>query len=135
MEVVIPAAREGGYEPDCVMCADDAEQGRPAPWLLFRVMERLNVYPVSSVVVVDDTPVGIQAGLNAGMWTVAVTKTGNSLGLPESEANQLDEDALQHLLAAATTEFQKVGAHYVIDSVANLLPVLDEIDSRIRHGR
>lgn len=135
MEVVIPAARAGGYEADCVLCADDVAHGRPAPWMLFRVMEALDVFPVRSIVVVDDTPVGIQAGLNAGMWTVAVTKTGNSLGLSEFEANQLDEDSLRNLLAAATTEFQKVGAHYVIDSVANLLPVLDDIASRIRHGR
>lgn len=135
MEVVIPAARSGGYEADVVICADDVKQGRPAPWMLFRAIEALNVYPVSSIVTVDDTPVGIEAGKNAGTWTVAITRTGNSLGLSEIDANQLDDAALQKLLATATAEFQQAGADYVIDSVANLLPVLDDIASRIRHGR
>lgn len=135
MEVVIPAARAGGYEADVVICADDVEQGRPAPWMLFRAIEALNVYPVSSIVTVDDTPVGIEAGKNAGTWTVAITRTGNSLGLSEIEANQLDDASLQNLLSAATADFQKAGADYVIDSVANLLPVLEDIASKIRHGR
>ncbi len=81
MEVAAPLARAGGYEPDVIICADDVPSGRPAPWMIFRAAERLDVYPMSDVVVVDDTPVGIEAGLNAGAWTVAVTRTGNCLGL------------------------------------------------------
>ena len=76
MEVAAPLARAGGFEPDVIVCADDVPRGRPAPWMIFRAAERLDVYPMSDVVVVDDTPVGIEAGLNAGAWTVAVTRTG-----------------------------------------------------------
>ena len=35
-------------------------------WMLFRAAERLGVYPMSDVVAVDDTPVGIEAARNAG---------------------------------------------------------------------
>ncbi len=86
MEVAAPLARAGGYHPDVIVCADDVKNGRPAPWMVFRAAERLDVYPMSEVLVVDDTPVGIEAGLNAGAWTVAVTRTGNSLGLSLEEA-------------------------------------------------
>jgi phosphonoacetaldehyde hydrolase len=135
MEIVTPLARAGGYEPDVVLCADDVPQGRPAPWLIFRAAERLNVFPVRSLVIVDDTPVGIEAGVNAGAWTVAVTKTGNCLGLSQQEVNQLSQTGLQNCLATARAEMQQAGADYVIDSVADLLPVLDEIEERLKAGR
>lgn len=130
MEVVTPLARAGGYEPDVVLCAEDAPQGRPAPWLIFRAAERLNVYPVRSLVVVDDTPVGIAAGVNAGAWTVAVTKTGNCLGLSEQEVNQLPPAELQSRLAQARRDMHEAGADFVIDGVADLMPVLDEIEGK-----
>ena len=46
MEVVTAAARAQGYEPDCVLCAEDAVQGRPAPYLLYEAALRLAVYPM-----------------------------------------------------------------------------------------
>ena len=36
MEVAAPLAREGGFEPDVIVCADDVSRGRPAPWMVFR---------------------------------------------------------------------------------------------------
>jgi phosphonoacetaldehyde hydrolase len=129
MDVAAPAARAGGYEPDVIVCADDVPRGRPAPWMIFRAAERLDVYPMSGVVVVDDTPVGIEAGLNAGAWTVAVTRTGNSLGLSTEEIVRSDRRELAAKLDAAAEGFRLVGAHHVIESVADLLPVLEELNS------
>lgn len=128
MDVVTPIARAQGYEADVVMTADDVPQGRPAPWLLFRAAQSLNVYPVQSIVVVDDTEVGIQAGRNAGMRTVAVTRTGNSLGLTVEEVAALAPDERDRRLSLASHRFREIGADYVIESVADLLPVLNEMD-------
>ena len=128
MEVAAPLARAGGYEPDVIICADDVPRGRPAPWMLFRAAEQLDVYPMSEVVVVDDTRVGIEAGLNAGAWTVAITRTGNSLGLSVDELARLDRDDLAARLESATEEFRRAGAHRVIESVADLLQVLEGIE-------
>jgi phosphonoacetaldehyde hydrolase len=127
MDVVSPFAAAGGYEPDVVICADDVPQGRPFPWMLFRAAERMGVFPPSALVAVDDTPVGIEAGLNAGVWTVAVTQTGNAFGLSPEELKQLPAAELRARHATAEAEFRKLGAHFVIDSVANLLQVIDEI--------
>ena len=44
-------------------------------------MIALNVWPAAACVKVDDTLPGIEEGLNAGMWTVAVALTGNGMGL------------------------------------------------------
>jgi phosphonoacetaldehyde hydrolase len=135
MDVVAPLASQRGYQPDVILCADDVPAGRPAPWLNFRAAEQLGVYPLSAVVVVDDTPVGIEAGLNAGAWTVAVTRTGNGLGLSAEEVSQLPERELQQRLEAIERDFRVLGAHFVIPSVAELPPVLDEIDSQCQGSR
>jgi phosphonoacetaldehyde hydrolase len=136
MDIAAPAARAGGYEPDAIICADDVAGGRPAPWMIFRAAEQLDVYPMSGIVVVDDTPVGIEAGLNSGAWTVAVTRTGNSLGLSAAEVARSDRGELAAKLNAASETFRKVGAHHVIESVADLLPVLEVIEShRTGSGR
>jgi phosphonoacetaldehyde hydrolase len=127
MDIAAPLARAGGYDPDVIICADDVRGGRPAPWMIFRAAEQLGVYPMSSVLVVDDTPVGIEAGLNAGAWTVAVTRTGNSLGLSAEELARTDRVDLSARLAAANESFKQAGAHRVIESVANLLPVLEDL--------
>jgi phosphonoacetaldehyde hydrolase len=125
MNIAAPLASSGGYEPDIIVCADDVKSGRPAPWLIFHAAEQLGVYPMSSILVVDDTPIGIEAGLNAGAWTVGVTRTGNSLGLSTEELARLDPTELATRLAAASEQFRRAGAHHVIESVAELLTVLN----------
>jgi phosphonoacetaldehyde hydrolase len=127
MDILEPIARAGGYAPDVSICADDVPAGRPAPWMLLRAAERLDVYPMSAVVAVDDTPVGIEAGRNAGAWTVGITRTGNALGLAREEVEALDRRDLDGRLAAIAADMRQAGAHHVIESVADLLPVLDQI--------
>lgn len=134
MEVLMPEARRRGFEPDAMVCADDVPQGRPAPWMCFENAKRLGVWPMAAIIKVDDTIPGIEAGLNAGMWTVAVTKSGNELGLSEAEVAELTAEELRHRLAAASERLARVGTHYVIESVAELLPVVDEIEARLARG-
>ena len=131
MEAVIPIAREQGYAPDVVLCSDEVPAGRPMPWLNFRACEALGVYPPASVLVVDDTPIGIQAGRNAGMWVVGVTMTGNGLGLSQEEAESLPEEELNHRLSLLEEQYHAAGAHFVLRSAANLLLVLDTINDRL----
>lgn len=45
LEIVLARAAEGGFVPDAATCAADVPKGRPAPWMVFRLMEILNVYP------------------------------------------------------------------------------------------
>jgi phosphonoacetaldehyde hydrolase len=127
MEVLEPLARARGYAPDVSICADDVPAGRPAPWMLFRAAERLGVYPMAAVVAVDDTPVGIEAGRNAGAWTVGVVRTGNALGLSAAELARLDPAELARREGVAATTLLAAGAHMLVPSVAQLLPALEAI--------
>jgi phosphonoacetaldehyde hydrolase len=130
MDVVAPIAARGGYAPDCLVCADDVAAGRPAPWMNFRAAEQLGVYPPSDVVAVDDTPVGIEAGRNAGMWTVGIARTGNEFGLSKADADALSPADHAHRLTRARDRLQAAGAHYVIDGVVDLPPIVAEINGR-----
>lgn len=132
MDVVTPLARQNGYAPDVSVCTDDVPRGRPAPWMLFRAAEALNVFPMASIVAVDDTCVGIEAGRNAGAWTVAVTRTGNALGLPLDAVQRLSPSELTSKLDSAAREFRAAGADFVIEGVEQLIPVLDEINCRLQ---
>ncbi len=127
MDVVVPIAASQGYEPDVVVCSDEVSQGRPAPWMNVLASERLGVYPLSSIIIVDDTPVGIEAGKNASMTTVAVSLTGNAMGLSESEMNALTSAEIESRLSQIEAQFTAMGADYVIRSVADLPKLLMRI--------
>jgi phosphonoacetaldehyde hydrolase len=120
---------------DANTCANAAgTNGRPKPWMAAEVAAALDAWPLAAVVKVDDTLPGIGEGLHAGMWTVGVARTGNELGLDEAEAAALPADELAARLAAARARFAGAGAHYVINSVADLLPVIDDIERRLAAG-
>ena len=76
---------------------------------------------------VDDTPVGIEAAKNCGMTAVAVSLTGNSLGMSKAEVQQMSETDLQQRLLEIETDFRKAGADYVIKSVAELPALLNHM--------
>lgn len=128
MELIVPAAREQGLEFEAMVCTDDVPAGRPAPWMCLENARRLGVYPVDAIVAVDDTVVGIEAGRNAGMWTVGVAKTGNLIGLSEQELAALPGPERENRLAAAHKRLQSAGADVTVDSAADLPAALDKIE-------
>ncbi|GKS83725.1 phosphonoacetaldehyde hydrolase [Acidovorax sp. SUPP1855] len=134
MDILSPIAAAGGYAPDNLVCAGDLVAGRPSPLMMFRCFADLGVWWPATVVKVDDTEVGIQEGLHAGTWTVGVAVSGNAMGLPLAEWNALPPAAQQARREAAAGKLQGAGAHYVIDSVADLLPVIDDIAGRLAKG-
>lgn len=129
MDVLAALVRERGFAPDNVVCVDDVPSGRPSPWMLLRSAERLNAYPLSQVIAVDDTSVGIQAGQAAGMWTVAVAATGNTLGLSAAEFASLSDDDRKQRLTLARERLSACKPDFIIDSVAELPAVVEEIES------
>lgn len=134
MEVVVPIAAAGGYVPDNLVCAGDLAEGRPSPLMMFRCFADLGVWPPHTVVKVDDTGVGLQEGLNAGAWTVGLAVSGNAVGLTLAEWQALDAARQQEHRESATAQLRAAGAHYVIDSVANLPNVLEDIERRLQRG-
>ena len=62
------------------VASDEVARGRPAPYLIFRAMEKAAALEVHRVVAIGDTPSDLAAGKNAGCgWTLGVTN-GNYPG-------------------------------------------------------
>jgi len=134
MEVLVPAARANGYCPDAWVSATDVPAGRPYPWMAYQNATQLGVFPMEACVKIGDTLVDIEEGLNAGMWTVGLTLTGNMLGLTEDEANALPNKVLDVKRKAIAEQFYKAGAHFVADGLADCLDVVKEINFRLWRG-
>ncbi|WP_337875218.1 phosphonoacetaldehyde hydrolase [Elioraea sp.] len=129
-----PLAAAQGYVPDCVVCAGDLAAGRPTPLMMYRCFADLGVFPPEAVVKVDDTAPGIAEGRAAGTWTVGVALTGNEAGLSAAELAALDGAAREAIRARAATVLRTAGAHWVVDSIAELPPLLDAIERRLQRG-
>ncbi len=133
-EIVRKGAAREGFIPDFCTCASDVPAGRPAPWMIYRCMEHLDVYPPQAVVSVGDCPVDIQAALHGGTWAVGVVATGNQVGLEEHEVQQMDTSAYKQILEKAHHSLRLEGAHYTIDNLAELPAVIDDINNRLAKG-
>ena len=127
MDVLEPVARAAGLAPGALICSDEVPQARPAPWACFRLAERFGVYPMSRCVKVGDTPADMAEGLNAGMRVVAVSESGNEVGLSRAQLEALSSSERTARLAAAEERLRGAGAHTVLHSVADLPSWLDEI--------
>ena len=134
MEVLQEEAKRQGYVPDSSVCAAQVPAGRPHPWMCLQNAMNLQLYPMEAFVKVGDTLPDIAEGLNAGMWTIGLAKTGNELGLTEQEIAALEPQVLRGKLDRARQRFRQAGAHFVVDAIAEVAPVLDEINARLAHG-
>ena len=136
MAAVLEGAAAEGLVLEANTCGNAAgSNGRPKPWMAAEVAAALDAWPLSACVKVDDTLPGIAEGLNAGMWTVGVTASGNELGMDEAELAAAEgTPELEERLRAAKARFTAAGAHYVLRSAADLGPVIEDINKRIAAG-
>jgi phosphonoacetaldehyde hydrolase len=134
MAPILPKAAAQGYAPDNLVCAGDLAEGRPSPLMMYRCFADLGVYPPSAIVKVDDTVPGIEEGTAAGCWTIGIAASGNETGLSLKEWKKLDEDGRKAATKKARAKLRKAGAHVVIDTVADILPVIERFERKLRRG-
>ncbi|TNE39618.1 MAG: phosphonoacetaldehyde hydrolase [Sphingomonadales bacterium] len=134
MNQLAPLAQVQGYTPDCCVTVSEVTHGRPWPDMLLANVLALHAPDVRGCVAVDDSPSGLRSARAAGMWAVGISISGNEVGLSLEDWEALDEDRRRDLREAARQKLIDAGAHYVIDSVADLLPVIDGIEKRLEAG-
>jgi phosphonoacetaldehyde hydrolase len=102
--------------------------------MIYLTALKLAVYPLAALVKIGDTPVDIEEGLHAGVWTVGLARTGNELGLSADEVAALDPADRAARLERARARLGAAGAHYVVDSLADVPALLDDIEARLARG-
>lgn len=129
LDLILHKAARQGYRPDASVVPGEAGAGRPAPFMCYRNAIELQVFPLSACVKIGDTPSDIEEGKNAGMWTIGVAKTGNEVGLSESELASLPSGERASLLADARARL--AAADFLVDAVEDCDAALDEIERRM----
>ncbi len=134
MNEVVPRAGAQGLHVDSMVCADDVAAGRPHPWMAFRVMEQLGVYPPHACLKIGDTLPDVAEGRNAGMWMVGVVETGSDMGVTEDGLQALGVAERQTRSTDIARRLTDAGAHYVIPTVRELPALIDVIEERMLRG-
>ena len=134
MKDLIKLAAQGGYAPDLWVCPDEVGKGRPAPWMIMHAARKLDVYPLRTFVKVGDTTADVAEGHAAGVWVVSVIQSGNEVGHSQEELVKMPDDVRKAKFAAARAKLAECGPHYIINTTADLMPVIDDISARIVRG-
>jgi phosphonoacetaldehyde hydrolase len=134
MKINLADGKRQGYQPDATVCASDVPAGRPQPYMCLQNVIKLGCSAVQACVKVDDTIPGVEEGLNAGMWTVGLAVSGNEVGMMLDQWKALPEAEKRTKRDRAHTRMRQCGAHYVVDTIADLMPCIDDIQARIRRG-
>jgi phosphonoacetaldehyde hydrolase len=123
-----------GYQPDSTVSASEMPAGRPYPFMCLQNAINLQVDCVAACVKVDDTIPGVEEGLNAGMWSIGLAVSGNEVGLSLDDWQALPAEEQEVLRERAYRRMLQSGAHYVVDTIADLMPCIEAIETRLRRG-
>ncbi|HHL4051795.1 TPA: phosphonoacetaldehyde hydrolase [Klebsiella pneumoniae] len=135
MEKLVPAAAAQGYAPDHWVATDDlAAGGRPGPWMALQNVIILGIDDVAHCVKVDDAAPGISEGLHAGMWSVGLAVSGNEFGATWEEYQAMSKAEIATRRERAAGKLYAAGAHYVVDTLADLPEVIANINARLAKG-
>lgn len=128
MDIVVPMAKEKGYEPDCWFSPNSvSNMGRPYPYMIFKNMETLKVSSVKGVIKVGDTVSDIREGLAAGVITIGVIEGSSIMALSEAEYQRLDEDEKANISNHVKEVYEKAGADYVISNLSELPSLIQQL--------
>jgi phosphonoacetaldehyde hydrolase len=127
-KLVFDSATRQGYARDLDVLPDEVRAGRPDPWMIFRAMENLGIYPPSAVLKVGDTLADIAEGRNAGAWSVGVIASSSEVGLTESGWENLAEGARRAIVSSVRSKFEQAGAHATIETLAELPGLIDRLE-------
>jgi phosphonoacetaldehyde hydrolase len=135
MRNLIPAAAKFGFMPDCIVNSSDVHSGRPKPWMCYLNAQRMNIYPMQTMIKIGDTIADLEEGLNAGMWTICLTLSGNEIGLTREEVESSSATEIKQKVNAVKSRFLSAGAHYTAEGIWECLPIIELINEKLKYGQ
>jgi phosphonoacetaldehyde hydrolase len=128
MEVLLPAAKANGYEPDCLVCPDDVGgAGRPYPYMLWENLRRLGADAIGSAVKIGDTAADIAEGKNAGCVSVGVVYGSNMMGVTSAEYEAAGAGERGRLEDAARAAYREAGADEIIGNFSDIPALIESL--------
>jgi phosphonoacetaldehyde hydrolase len=134
MEIMTREAAARGYSPDSMICSSDVPAGRPTPYMIYQTALTLGLFPLWDMVKIGDTESDIAEGVNAGCWTIGLTRRGNEMGLTEAELAALPPDEEDARLAAIESRFLAAGAHCTAPDLAACPAIVAGFAARVAAG-
>lgn len=128
MAIVVPKAKEMGYEPDCWFSPNAvSNMGRPYPYMIFENMKKLKISSVSNVIKVGDTISDIKEGIAAGVISVGVIEGSSCMGLSQKEYEILSAEERKALCERVYKVYEEAGADYIIKDMSELPELIEKI--------
>ena len=136
VDILEEDAAKQGYIPDASVAGDEVINGaRPSPHMVFKNLDLLNITPIQSVIKVDDTSSGVGEAINAGCWGVGVSRYSNYMDIDSLEdIEKLSDVEIKKRNEKTKEILHNAGAHYVIDSIADIEPVIEDVNLRLSLG-
>jgi beta-phosphoglucomutase-like phosphatase (HAD superfamily) len=106
----------------------------PAPDACWQALIDLQVERLDGCVLISGEPRLLQAGLNAGLWTIGLAACGPLCGQAPADWQALGVQAREQLRVQATLALYRLGVHSVIDQLTELSPCLDDLAQRRQKG-
>lgn len=127
LNLLLDKSKEEGYTPDSSVSADEVKYD-VGPYMIYRNLELLNVYPLDYTIKVDNNVEGIKEGLSAKCWTVAVADNRDYIN------NGLYPIDIEEFIEKSKESLAESNPHYVINSIVDMPKVLDDINERLQFG-
>ena len=125
MAIVVPAAKEAGYEADCWFSPDAVGKcGRPYPYMIYKNMQELKLQDARRVMKVGDTVADIKEGKNAGMVSVGIVEGSSVAGLTQAEYEALTAEEKEDLYQKVADTYYVAGADYVVKDIRGVLDLV-----------
>ena len=136
VDVLLRESEKQGYSPDVSVAGDEVTSGaRPGPFMIYRNLDLLGIYPITSVVKVDDTIGGIGEGLNAGCWTVGISRWSNYMDFDRPNDDKIVGNyEIRRRVIRTRGILNDAGAHFVIETLGQLPTVINMINSLLKYG-
>jgi len=138
VDVLLEHAEKQGYVPDSSVAGDEVGNNmgfRPAPFMVYKNLENLGIFPIQSVVKVDDTVSGVGEGINAGCWAVGIYGLSNYTNINTLEEwNKMSRKEKEVRENKSKDKLLSSGAHYVIKTINELPDVVKDINNRLWCG-
>ena len=121
-----------GINLDSIVASDEVFNTRPYPSMVYKNMDILSVKTPRDIVKISNTVEGILEGLNAGCWTIGVSKYSSLLGIHSlCEEASMDEDKMRERITFASNKLKRTGAHAVVENLNDIDNIIDTFNTKL----